>query len=215
MDQIIIVGTGGFARELFWHLEENLLHDKVHYQIAGFIGKEFANGSGQTLCGVPILGDDNWAFENLTNDQYQYLIGIGSPRIREVIAGDYSSQGFKAFALIPERANISGPVELGPGSVICPGASLTTDILIGAHVHINLNVTLGHDCVIGDYVTIYPGANISGNVWIRKGAEIGSGAVILPGIEIGKGAKVGAGAVVLENVPAGETWVGVPARPSW
>ena len=47
---------------------------------------------------------------------------------------------------------------------------------------------------------------------IRRGASIGAGSVILCGIEIGEGAMVGAGSVVTKNVPAGELWVGNPAR---
>ncbi|MCA8960991.1 MAG: hypothetical protein KDC38_10790 [Planctomycetes bacterium] len=50
---------------------------------------------------------------------------------------------------------------------------------------------------------------------IRLGecAYVGAGAIILPGVTIGAGARIGAGAVVTRDVPAGETWVGVPARP--
>lgn len=47
---------------------------------------------------------------------------------------------------------------------------------------------------------------------VRRGASIGAGAVILPGLTIGEGALIGAGAVVTRDVPAGETWVGNPAR---
>ena len=34
---------------------------------------------------------------------------------------------------------------------------LTTNLTIGRHVLVNLNVTIGHDCVIGHYVTFSPG----------------------------------------------------------
>jgi acetyltransferase-like isoleucine patch superfamily enzyme len=47
---------------------------------------------------------------------------------------------------------------------------------------------------------------------VERGASIGSGAVILCGHTIGRGAIIGAGAVVTRDVPAGETWVGNPAR---
>jgi acetyltransferase-like isoleucine patch superfamily enzyme len=54
----------------------------------------------------------------------------------------------------------------------------------------------------------YRGADIK----IGKNVWIGAHVMVLPGVEIGDNAVVGAGAVVTKSVPAGETWVGVPAR---
>lgn len=47
---------------------------------------------------------------------------------------------------------------------------------------------------------------------IGNNVAIGSNATILGGITIGDGAVIGAGAVVTKDVPAGEVWVGNPAR---
>ena len=47
---------------------------------------------------------------------------------------------------------------------------------------------------------------------IEENVSIGSGSVILCGISIGRDAVIGAGAVVTKSVPAGEIWVGNPAR---
>ena len=47
---------------------------------------------------------------------------------------------------------------------------------------------------------------------VHKGATIGAGSTILPGIEIGENAMVGSGSVVTKNIPAGEIWVGNPAK---
>jgi UDP-2-acetamido-3-amino-2,3-dideoxy-glucuronate N-acetyltransferase len=42
--------------------------------------------------------------------------------------------------------------------------------------------------------------------------HIGVNASILPMRKVGAGARIGAGAVVTHDVPAGETWIGNPAR---
>ena len=47
---------------------------------------------------------------------------------------------------------------------------------------------------------------------VCKGATIGAGAVILPGITIGENAFIAAGSVVTKDVPAGELWMGNPAK---
>ena len=47
---------------------------------------------------------------------------------------------------------------------------------------------------------------------IKQGASIGAGCTLLCGITIGENAMIGAGSVVTKDVPAGELWVGNPAR---
>ncbi len=54
-------------------------------------------------------------------------------------------------------------VTVGAGSVLCAGARITTNIVLGRHVHVNLNATIGHDTVVGDYVSLNPLASISGD----------------------------------------------------
>ena len=47
---------------------------------------------------------------------------------------------------------------------------------------------------------------------IKRGATIGAGCTILCGITIGENAMIGAGSVVTKDIPAGELWVGNPAK---
>jgi sugar O-acyltransferase (sialic acid O-acetyltransferase NeuD family) len=103
-------------------------------------------------------------------------------------------------------------VEIGPGALLCPFVTLTSNIRIGRCFHANLYSYVEHDCVIGDYVTFAPGVRCNGNVTIGDSAYIGSGAVIRQGLRIGPGATIGMGAVVTKDVPAGTTVIGNPAR---
>jgi len=50
-------------------------------------------------------------------------------------------------------------------------------------------------------------------VTIEAGGFVGARATVLPSLTVGKDAEVAAGAVVVSDVPAGETVMGVPARP--
>lgn len=108
-------------------------------------------------------------------------------------------------------------VVIGPGAILCPFVTLTSNIRIGQHFHANLYSYVEHDCVLGDFVTFAPGVMCNGNVHIEDHAYIGAGAVIKQGkpgapLVIGKGAVVGMGAVVTKSVPSGATVVGNPAR---
>lgn len=83
---------------------------------------------------------------------------------------------------------------------------------------------IGESAEIEDDVTIYQhvtlgGTNPSDGVGgkrhptLKSGVVVGSGAQILGPIEIGEGAKIGANSVVTKDVAAGQTVVGIPAKP--
>ena len=66
--------------------------------------------------------------------------------------------------------------------------------------------------MIGEDCEIAPMSAIAGHCTIGNRVRIGVGVMIRPYITIGEGARLGAGAVVISDVPAGEVWVGNPAR---
>ena len=142
-----------------------------------------------------------------------YVIAIGDPTIRAAIHALASGWGRSAASLWHTTAHRAYDVHWQPGTVVLANASVTSNVRLGLHVHINLNATVAHDCELGDYVTVNPGANINGAVIIGEAATVGSGAVIRQGITIGAEAVVGAGAAVVRDVEPGTTVVGVPARP--
>ena len=191
---IAIIGAGGLGREV-----RNLLERE--HEFAGFYDdQEIPND---------YLGEIN----RLSASEYMsYLIAIGDPQIKKRIAEKLLPKKINYANLISENTVINKDNITGIGSIICDGVIATVDCVIGSHVLLNLNVTIGHDVIIGDYCSIMPGANISGNVTIGEATLIGSGAVILQGIKIGSNVRVGAGAVVTKNVPDNTTVVGVPSR---
>jgi len=107
---------------------------------------------------------------------------------------------------------------------------------IGAFVEIGDDARIGRMCKIGAFTFIPPCVTIGDGVfvgprvtfmndryppsprgeWLRTfvkdGAVLGAASAILPGVTVGEGAIIGAGAVVTKDVPAGETWVGNPAK---
>jgi UDP-3-O-[3-hydroxymyristoyl] glucosamine N-acyltransferase len=101
-------------------------------------------------------------------------------------------------------------VEIGSNTTIDRGA--LSDTVIGDFTKINNLCHIAHNNKIGKNVVITGCVNISGSNTIDDYVWIAPNASIRGWIHIGKGATIGIGSVVTKNIPAGETWVGNPAR---
>lgn len=108
------------------------------------------------------------------------------------------------------------PVVIGERTIVRAYATIdagvTRPTIIGDDCLVATRVYIGHDAHIGDGVQVAAGTVIGGCVTIGDDVKIGLNATILPHVTIGAGARIGAGAVVVDDVPAGEVWVGNPAR---
>jgi UDP-3-O-[3-hydroxymyristoyl] glucosamine N-acyltransferase len=83
---------------------------------------------------------------------------------------------------------------------------------IGPRSWIMKHVHVGHDVVIGADCIICPQSSIGGHVELGDNVRVDMGVTIRPFVKVGDHARLGMGAVVLHDVPAGEVWVGNPAR---
>jgi acetyltransferase-like isoleucine patch superfamily enzyme len=114
--------------------------------------------------------------------------------------------------LVHPTAQIGGVTNyFGDGTIITAGCILTTGIILGEFVIINLSTTIGHDVKAGSFCSVMPGCSVSGSVQFEEGCYLGTGVKLVQGITLGKYCKVGAGSVVTKSFEGGVI-VGVPAR---
>jgi serine O-acetyltransferase len=137
--------------------------------------------------------------------------GLHAVLMHRVAHGLYRT-GFRALArAVSHTSRFVTGIEIHPGATI--GRRLFIDHGMG--------VVIGETAEIGDDVLIYHGVTLGGlsgqpgkrHPTIGNGVAIGAGAQVLGPIRIGDNARIGANAVVVAEVPAGETVVGIPARP--
>ena len=208
MEDIVLVGSGGFAREVRWLIKECNKSDKI-WNVLGWISKE---EQGKEVDGLPVLGDDEWLLRY--DKPINVVLSVGSGSLREKLVTVYSqNENIKFPNIIAPNASISESVKFGKGCIIAANSVFTVDITIGDFFVSNLASTIGHDCIIGDYVTLYPGSHVSGCVSLGKGVSVGTGASIIQGLSVGDNTFIGAGAAVIRNLPDNCTAVGVPAKP--
>jgi sugar O-acyltransferase (sialic acid O-acetyltransferase NeuD family) len=204
---VVIIGGGGFGREVI-DVVQAINDDGGTIELVGVIDDGLVETGLLDSLHVPLLGTT----EVLQRIQARYVIAISSASARREINQRATDAGLVAATLIHPSATVGSLSSMEPGVVICSQASLTSNIHLGRHVHINPQTAIGHDVVVHDYTTILPAAVISGKVVLGEGATVGAGAVVIQGLTIGRDAMIGAGAVVTRDVEDSKTVKGVPAR---
>lgn len=207
MKDIVIIGAGGFAREVAW-LIENINKSKRQWNLLGFIDDD-ENLHGKKLNGYDILGDIGY-LNKLKNEVY-CVIAIGDGKTRKQIV-DRINKNRKFATLIHPDVDLSSTNLIGEGCIICCGTILTVNIALKNHIIINLDCTIGHDAILEDYTTLMPSVNVSGNVFIDKYTTVGTGTNIIQGLRIGKNSIIGAGSVVIRDIEDNCTVVGNPGK---
>ena len=140
---------------------------------------------------------------------------MGDNRVRARFAEQVAALGVAAlrpWTLLHPRAHVGPDVELGEGTCVAPGATLTTRIRVGRHSIVNVHASISHDAELDDFVNVNPGAVVCGAVRLGEGCYVGAGATVIQNVSVGAWSVVGAGAVVIRDVPPGVTVMGVPAR---
>lgn len=211
MKRIVIVGTGGCAREVHQIIEDINLRAAT-WELAGFLDDN-PGQHGRQVHGYPVLG----GIEHLRHASMAGVavaIGVGSPAVRRRLAARIAAlAGTHEFAiLVHPLAQVGNRVTLGAGSLVWQGAIITTDVELGEQVIVNVCSTISHDTRIGNYVTFAPSVSVAGNVCVGDGVDLGIGSSIIHGKSVGEWSIIGAGTVVIGNIDANVTAVGVPAR---
>lgn len=157
-----------------------------------------------------LLGIDDWlaSFRAST----QHVLAVDATSTRRRLAERFAAAGTSAPPLVHPRAGVGSECRLGMGAVVCAGLDISTNVTRGAHVHVNLGATVGHDSVLANYVSVNPAATVSGECTVGVGALLGAASIVLQGLTVAAGSTVGAGAGVVCDVPVGVIVKGVPAR---
>lgn len=204
---MIILGAGGFAKELLQNFnsdkQENLVfYDDINPNSSAFMFEKF-----------PILKNLETARDFLEQTDRRFVLGIGNPASRLKLFEKFSQIGGQLSSSISSKAIIGDfDVNLGVGCTVLANAVISNSVKLGKGCLVYYNVIITHDCTVENFVELSPGATLLGNVWIGAFTSIGANATVLPGITVGKNVTIGSGAIVNKDLPDNCIAVGVPAK---
>lgn len=206
MKNLLIVGAGGFGRELLqWVKDINEI--KPTWNILGFLDDNL-QALDQYEHDTKVIGTiQDWQPE----DDQEFALAFGSPELKRKIVSILEKKGAKFVDIIHPTAMLSKFAKHGKGLVMFPYSKLSCNSTVGDFVTI-LSSPIGHDTIIGDYTVISGGCNIVRNVKIGKDVFLAAGVCIAQDLTIGDGSYLGLGSVILGNVKPGSKMFGNPAR---
>jgi len=129
--------------------------------------------------------------------------------------------------LVADLATIRENVNIGNYNIIGRGVAIENFVNIGNRNKFETNSYITAYSEVGDYCFIAPNVSTSNDnymgrdkerykyfkgVTIKTGGRIGVNSTILPGKIIYEDGVVAAGSLVTKDIPAGEIWIGTPAK---
>jgi UDP-3-O-[3-hydroxymyristoyl] glucosamine N-acyltransferase len=121
----------------------------------------------------------------------------------------YSARGTR----IPHVGGVSvgDRVDIGPNCTIDRG--LLEDTVLGDDCKLDDQVHVGHNVRMGRGVVVAAQTGISGSCVLEDGVTVGGQVGFADHTVVRSGARIGAQSGLHGEIPAGETWLGTPARP--
>lgn len=210
MKDLIIIGAGGFGREVLEiALDIQEQKSENQWRVKGFITDIPGDFYEKDTLGYEII--DNISDHKISKNAV-YAFAIADIPFKIKTTEQFIRNGAEFINLIHPSAVIGRTVKMGVGNIISPRVTMTANINLGNFIRVGGGTSIGHDVKIGDYSSISGTCGINGYVELGQGVFLGSHATICPHAKIGAYASVGAGTIVLRRVKAETKVFGNPAK---
>jgi len=206
MYDIIIIGAGGFGREVYLWAKDSF--SKEQYNIKGFLDDNPRILDNYDM-DVGIIGNLN-SYE--IKNQDRFLFAIGDIDIKKDLVIKLKEKGAKFLTLIHPTAIVAKTTKIGEGVIICPFCLVSDNVLLGDFVMMNIYSSCGHDVKVGSYCILSPYATLNGFVILEEEVFLGTHTNVIPYKRVGCKSKISANSVAMRDVPPNKIVFGVPGK---
>lgn len=206
MWNIVIVGAGGFGREV-----RHIFHDQIashESRFKGFLGKDHGVAPDPRIQSQ-LLGDPE-AYSPQPQDRF--LLAIGHMETRRRVVECLESKGGRFLTLVHPSAFVASSAQLGEGVLIYPRSVVSHEAFLADHVKLNYFTCVGHNAQLGRYCLLAPYATVNGFGVLEDDVYLSTHTTVGPQVRIGARSKLSANSAVTQDVPPDSFVFGVPGR---
>lgn len=201
MKKIVIIGTGGLAREFTKFFS-------YHLEIAGYLSLDSKEHKEFKLPGKYFSDEKN--IEKIGTKLA--VIAIESPKIKRKLHERMKQYGYVFPNFIHPSSIVTSNFEKDQGLIISPFCCVGPNVKFGLQNYINFSCGIGHDTEIGNFVQMNTSVQVGGSSKFGDDILIGSGSTIRQGLRIGNRSIIGLGSVVMNEIKEDTTVLGNPAK---
>ncbi len=203
---LIIVGAGGFGRELLEMLADVFPVERFHFK--GFLARDASDLRSHGI-EADVLGDPE-DYQPTSNDRF--LLAIGDIDARRRTVESIQSRGGQFVSFVHPLARVAATATIGPGAVIYPFAVVSNQSSLADYVHLNYYASVGHDCRVGRYCLLAPYGTLNGCVTLEDEVYISTHGTVAPGRTMHYRSKLSANSACMRDAAANSLVFGVPGK---
>ncbi len=156
MFDVVIIGAGGFGREIRELLFDCL--DPTQYQFKGYLGKDLGIAEDPKIA-RQVLGDP---LVYHPGDDDRFVLAIGNMGARRRTVESLVARGAQFVNLIHPTALVADSARLGQGIVLYPYSVVSNEAVLNDFVKMNYYASAGHNAEFGKYCLLAPYATVNG-----------------------------------------------------
>ena len=206
MYDIIIIGAGGFGREVYLWAKDSFSKDQ--YRIKGFLDDNPRILDNYDM-DVGIIGNLN-SYD--IKNQDRFLFAIGDIDVKKRLIIKMKKRGAKFLTLVHPTVIMANTTKIGEGVIICPFCLVSDNVLLEDFVMMNVYSSCGHDAKVGSYSILSPYATLNGFVILEDEVFLGTHTTVIPYKKVGYKSKISANSVVMRDVATNKIVFGVPGK---